>query len=214
MLNMNFSNRIVIDTNKQKWLNSPKVGVERIPLAREDKEKGHATSIVKYDAGASFSTHNHPYGEEILVLKGVFSDENGHYPAGTYIRNPEGYRHTPYSEGGCTILVKLHQFQSGDNKQVRINSHDSQWLAGYGGLKVLPLHEYKNESVALVKWPRGEQFNPHTHFGGEEIYVISGEFIDEYGRYPAGSWIRSPHLSQHNPFVEEETLIYVKVGHL
>ena len=78
----------------------------------------------------------------------------------------------------------------------------------------MPLHEHKGESVALVKWPAGEKFQPHTHFGGEEILVLSGEFIDEHGRYPAGSWIRSPHMSQHCPFVEQETVILVKVGHL
>ncbi|MBL4900785.1 MAG: cupin domain-containing protein, partial [Colwellia sp.] len=52
------------------------------------------------------------------------------------------------------------------------------------------------------------------HFGGEEIFVIKGEFIDEYGRYPQGTWIRSPHLSEHYPYVEQETIILVKVGHL
>ena len=36
----------------------------------------------------------------------------------------------------------------------------------------------------------------------------------EHGRYPAGSWLRSPHLSQHFPYVEDETIILVKTGHL
>jgi hypothetical protein len=31
---------------------------------------------------------------------------------------------------------------------------------------------------------------------------------------PAGTWIRSPHLSQHHPFVDRETVIWVKTGHL
>ena len=43
---------------------------------------------------------------------------------------------------------------------------------------------------------------------------MEGELIDELGRYPAGTWIRSPDMSQHNPYVEEDTLIWVKVGHL
>ena len=59
-----------------------------------------------------------------------------------------------------------------------------------------------------------EVFHPHVHWGGEEILVIEGRFIDENGEYPAGSWIRSPHLSEHLPRVEEKTLILVKVGHL
>jgi len=215
MLNMNFSKRVVIRTHNQTWKASPKNGVWRKPLSRENTEQGHATSIVRYDAGAHFSTHDHPYGEEILVLEGTFSDESGDYKAGTYLRNPQGYRHTPFSKEGCTLLVKLHQFKHTDNNRVCINTNDSSlWLQGQGNLKVLPLHEQSGASVALVKWPAGEHFKAHTHFGGEEIYVINGEFIDELGRYPAGSWIRSPHLSKHNPYVEENTLIYVKVGHL
>ena len=78
----------------------------------------------------------------------------------------------------------------------------------------MSLHQFETESVALVHWPRGERFHRHVHMGGEEIYVISGEFIDEHGRYPAGTWIRSPHMSVHTPHVEEETLLWVKVGHL
>ena len=214
MLNMNFDQRVVINTINQPWSKSPMPGVKRKPLAREEAERGHASSIVHYEAGASFSTHDHPLGEEIFVLEGIFSDETGDYPAGTYFRNPEGFRHTPFSKEGCTILVKLHQFQPDDQQHVVIDTNKADWLPGHGGLEVMPLHQHKTESVALVKWPAGEKFKMHSHFGGEEIYVISGEFIDEYARYPAGTWIRSPHMSQHHPFVEKETLIWVKTGHL
>lgn len=211
---MDFSKQVVIDSTNTDWVASPKAGVWRKPLAREDAEQGHATSIVKYDPGAKFSEHGHPRGEEIFVLEGVFSDESGDYSAGTYFRNPEGFRHAPFSAEGCVILVKLHQFQADDRAKVCINTHSAQWQAGHGNLEVLPLHNHGSESVALVKWPAGEVFQEHSHFAGEEIYVISGEFIDEHGRYPAGSWIRSPHLSRHHPRVEEDTLIWVKVGHL
>jgi anti-sigma factor ChrR (cupin superfamily) len=214
MLNMNFSQRVVIDTNTQPWQASPAAGVWRKPLAREDAERGHATSIVRYDPGASFKTHDHPLGEEILVLDGIFSDATGDYPAGTYFRNPEGFRHAPFSEPGCTILVKLHQFQTDDTARVVIDTNTAPWQPGQGALQVMPLHSHKSEQVALVKWPAGERFLPHTHFGGEEIFVLSGEFIDEHARYPAGTWMRSPHLSKHHPYVEQETIIWVKVGHL
>lgn len=214
MLNMDFTKRVVIDTTQQPWRASPRTGVWRKPLAREDAERGHATSIVRYDAGASFYSHINPLGEEILVLEGVFSDETGDYSAGSYLRNPEGFRHTPFSKDGCTLFVKLHQFQDADNQHLNIDTQQTPWLPGIGGLEVMPLHQYKGESTALVHWPAGEKFQAHTHTGGEEIYVIRGEFIDEYGRYPAGTWIRSPHMSQHNPYVEEDTVILVKVGHL
>jgi anti-sigma factor ChrR (cupin superfamily) len=214
MLNMDFSKTVVINTNKLVWQKSPAHGVWRKPLAREEAEQGHATSIVRYDAGASFTAHNHPKGEEILVLAGTFSDETGDYHAGTYFRNPEGFIHAPFSREGCTILVKLHQFQAADNKKICIDTNTTPWQSGHGGLKVMPLHNFKEEGCALVKWPAGERFIPHSHFGGEEILVISGTFKDEYNTYPSGTWMRNPHLSQHHPYVDEETIIWVKTGHL
>lgn len=153
-------------------------------------------------------------GEEIFVLEGVFSDENGDYPAGTYLRNPPGSSHAPFSDKGCVILVKLNQFDARDSATVRVNTNTQQWLAGIGGLEVMPLHDFEHEHVALVKWPAGERFQPHKHFGGEEVLVLSGKFSDEHGQYPQGCWIRSPHMSEHFPYVEQETVILVKTGHL
>lgn len=214
MLNMNFDDRVTIDTNRQDWETSPMVGVWRKPLAREEVERGHTTSIVRFDAGSHFSRHEHPLGEEILVLEGVFSDEHGDYGPGTYLRNPPGSGHTPFSKTGCVLLVKLDQFAPDDTSPVCIDTRSTPWLPGQGRLEVMPLYDFRGEHVALVKWPAGERFQPHRHFGGEEIFVLSGEFRDEFGRYPVGSWLRSPHMSKHQPFVDEDTLIWVKVGHL
>ncbi len=214
MLNMDFYKPVIIDTNNMEWMGSPAAGVQRKPLAREEAERGHATSIVRYVKGASFDQHHHPKGEEIFVLEGTFSDEHGDNGPGTYMRNPPGSRHTPFSKEGCILFVKLHQFADDDLTEVRINTQETSWQPGIGGLQVMSLHEHKGEHVALVKWPAGERFQPHSHFGGEEIFVLSGVFKDEHGSYPANTWMRSPHLSQHNPYVEEETIIWVKTGHL
>ncbi|MGB5494039.1 MAG: cupin domain-containing protein [Sedimenticolaceae bacterium] len=214
MLNMNFDQKVVVNTNLQEWIRSPSPGVWRKPLAREDAESGHTTSIVRFDSGSYFSRHEHPLGEEILVLEGTFSDEHGDYGPGTYFRNPPGSGHSPFSKDGCTLFVKLEQFALDDTTAVRIDTQHTPWLAGQGRLEVMPLHDFKGEHVALVKWPPGERFQPHRHFGGEEILVLSGEFKDEFGAYPAGTWIRSPHMSQHLPYTDEETVIWVKVGHL
>ncbi len=213
-LNLEFSQRVVIDTNQMDWSPSPSPTVFRKRLARAEAEQGHATSVVKYEPGATFKTHQHPKGEEILVLDGVFSDEHGNYPAGTYIRNPDGTSHAPFSKQGCTLLVKLCQFQATDKAQIRVDTNTTPWRPGIGGLEVMPLHSHLHENTALVKWPKGEVFQAHTHFGGEEIFVISGTFKDQYGSYPKGTWIRSPHLSSHHPYVDEETVIWVKTGHL
>lgn len=214
MLNMDFSKRLVIRASDQDWVASPAAGVWRKPLEREAKESGHTTSLVKYEPNSKFATHPHPCGEEILVLEGVFSDEYGDYPAGTYLRNPPGSKHAPFSKKGCVLLVKLNQFGPNDLETVRINTSQAEWLPGIGGLQVMPLHNFEHEHVALVKWPKGEKFQPHHHFGGEEILVLSGEFNDEFGNYPKHTWLRSPHMSEHFPFVIQETVIWVKTGHL
>ena len=213
-LNMDFSLAVSIPPSEQHWANSPADGVSRVPLERIAAEHGHTTSLVSFEPGAIFPQHSHPLGEEILVLKGTFSDEFGDYPMGTYIRNPPGSSHSPFTRDGCKLFVKLDQFHPDDSAPVVVRPDDQQWQNGIGNLKVLSLHEFQTQHTALVYWPENEKFQPHQHRGGEEILVISGEFIDEYGRYPAGSWIRSPHLSKHNPRVEQETLILVKTGHL
>jgi anti-sigma factor ChrR (cupin superfamily) len=214
MLNLNFSERVVIDTNRMGWVPSPMAGVWRKPLAREDAECGHATSIVRYEPGARFRAHDHPGGEEILVLAGVFSDETGDYGAGTYFRNPVGFRHAPFSAPGCTLLVKLHQFQQDDTAHVVVDTHNTPFGPGRGKLRVLPLHEHGHERVSLVRWPAGEQSPAHRHAGGAELYVIAGELQDEHGTYPAGTWLRTPRGSSHAPRAREATLVWVKTGHL
>lgn len=104
-LNMKLDERVFIDANNLEWLGSPANGVVRKPLEKEFAEHGRTTSIVKFMPGAKFPQHSHPLGEEILVLEGVFSDESGDYPAGTYLRNPPGTRHSTFSKEGCTLFV-------------------------------------------------------------------------------------------------------------
>lgn len=214
MLNLDFTKRVVINSHNLEWVKSPSQGVLRKPLARSDLQVGHVTSIVSYAPGSSFTEHAHPLGEEIFVLEGVFSDERGDYPKGSYLRNPPGSKHSPFSREGCVIFVKLNQFNEQDLQTVVINTNEKKWLPGIGGLKVMPLHNFEYENVALVKWPKDEVFQAHRHFGGEEILVLSGQFEDQFGSYPTHTWIRSPHLSEHLPFVKEETVILVKTGHL
>ncbi len=214
MLNMELDKVVVIDTNEMDWEASPSAGVWRKPLAREAAEHGHTTSVVRYDSGSAFSAHAHPLGEEIFVLDGVFSDEHGDYPAGTYLRNPPGSRHSPRSEAGCVLLVKLDQFDPADLATVRLDTNRGDWLPGEGRLEMMLLHDFAYESVVLLRWPANSRLDPHVHFGGEEIFVLSGTLYDEYGRYPAGTWLRNPHNSEHCPYVEEESVIWIKTGHL
>ena len=216
-LNADFAKRVVIRPDDYQWVDSPMPGVERMMLDRIGEEVARATSIVRYAPNSKFNSHTHGGGEEFFVLEGVFSDEHGDYPAGSYIRNPIGTSHTPkIGPSGCTIFVKLQQFKPSDTTQLAINTHNTEWYPGViDGLSVMPLHRHESEQVSLVKWAPNTQFNKHQHWGGEEIFVLEGTFHDEYGSYPKGSWIRSPHLSQHTPFtLDDGALIYVKVGSL
>lgn len=215
-LNSDFTERVVILPEDYHFSDSPLAGVSRMMLDRAGDEVAMATSIVRYEAGSGYSSHTHNGGEEILVLEGVFSDEHGDYPAGTYLRNPPGTSHQPFSKEGCTLLVKLWQFAESDTTQLAFNTNDAQWLPGLvAGLSVLPLHEHDGVNTALVRWAPNTQFSRHVHVGGEEILVLEGLFCDEYGQYPAGSWLRNPRYSSHTPFtLEQGALIYVKVGHI
>ena len=97
--------------------------------------------------------------------------------------------------------------------EVVINTETTQWQPGLGNLKVMPLHQFEGRNTALVLLSKGERFLPDQHRGGQEVLVLSGALKDQHGCYPKGTWIRSPHLSEHLPFVEEDTMILVKVGH-
>jgi anti-sigma factor ChrR (cupin superfamily) len=215
-IRVDLTERAVILPGTERWVPSPAPGIERMQLERAG-ENGRATSIVRYASLAAFPKHTHGGGEEIFVLDGTFIDEQGRYPAGTYLRNPFGSEHAP-SAGpeGATLFVKLHQMSRADHARVVKDTTRLAWLPGaVPGLTVLPLHEHGMEHVALVRWAPNTRFTRHAHWGGEEILVLSGVFRDEHDSYPAGTWLRSPHLSTHTPFSGSEgATILVKTGHL
>ncbi|MBT6184662.1 MAG: cupin [Betaproteobacteria bacterium] len=192
-------------------------GVARMMLDRIGNEIARATTIVRYAPNSRFSSHVHPGGEEYYVLSGLFADEYGQYPSGTYVRNPIGTKHTPQiGNEGATIFVKLHQFSPEDTAQKVISTQQRKWQPRLEpGLQVMPLHKYRTEKVFLLKSAPNIKFNTHEHVGGEEILVLEGTLYDESGAYPKGSWIRYPHLSRHTPFTKSDgALIYTKTGHL
>jgi anti-sigma factor ChrR (cupin superfamily) len=213
-LHDDYSQRIVLNHHDLPWVQSPEAGVQRRMLDRCGDEVARATSVVRYEAGAKFTSHTHDLGEEIFVLEGVFSDETGDYPAGHYIMNHPGSSHAPYSETGCLLFVKLRHLGSDHQHRGVVDTTRTPWLQGLvPGLKVMPLMQ-QGAGSTLVRWAPQTFFNAHRHFGGEEIFVVEGVFEDEHGRYPKGSWIRSPHMSQHQPFSREGCTIFVKTGHL
>jgi len=213
-LHSDYSQRIVLYQEDLPWVDSPALGVQRRMLDRIGGEQARATSIVRYAPNTYFAAHCHDFGEEILVLDGELRDEFGHYPAGTYLMNPPGSSHAPYSETGCTLFVKLRHLGHEHVEREYVDTKTAEWLQGLvPGLHVMPLMRQGSGST-LVRWAPNTYFNPHRHYGGEEIYVVDGVFADEYGTYPKGSWIRSPHMSMHTPYSKEGCTIFVKTGHL
>ncbi|MCC6697257.1 MAG: cupin domain-containing protein [Candidatus Hydrogenedentes bacterium] len=212
-----FARREVVLPGCEAWWSSPMAGAERYILDRVGEKIARETSIIRYEAGARVTAHAHDGGEEFLVLAGSFHDDNGDYPEATYVRDPIRTAHASWAgPDGAVLFLKLHQFAAADSLRVVIDTRTARWYQGVmPGLTVLPLHEHGPENVALVRWEPSTRFIRHHHWGGEEILVLSGVFEDEHGMYPKGSWLRSPHLSEHDPFTGPEgALIYVKTGHL
>ena len=113
-VNANFTQRAAVHPASAQWIPSPMPGVERRMLDRIDDEVERATTIVRFAPGSTFSAHTHTGGEEYLVLEGVFQDEHGDFPVGTYVRNPPTSQHTPVAADGSTIPVKLWPFYPQD----------------------------------------------------------------------------------------------------
>ncbi len=216
-INANFAKRALVDTGAMDWRKSPSAGVWRKRLDSLGGEKSRVTALVRYDAGSKFAAHDHPGGEEILVLDGVFSDETGDYPAGTYFLNPPGFRHAPFSREGCTIFVKLHQYGGAGREHLVIDTNAGEWQpTPAAGVTRLPLYERPGypERMSLVRFAPGATFPRHDHPGGEEAFVIEGGIEDEHGSCAQGTWLRMPPGSAHAPVSPAGCTVYVKVGHL
>ena len=204
-MNSDYEQKALIDTNTIQWQETQVKNVFKKILAIKDKEE---TSFIKLNEGSVLNQEQKINSVEIFVLEGTYINEYGEYPQGTYLRLPEENEALVKSDKDCVIFRKTNFFT--DKQKIIIDTNATLWLQGQGNLEVMPLYE----QTALVKWPKGERFIPHKHWGGEEIIVLKGVFMDEYGEYPKGSWIRSPHLSEHFPYVNEETIIFVKTGHM
>jgi anti-sigma factor ChrR (cupin superfamily) len=217
LVNADFSQRVVIATDEMPWVPSPQAGVERRLLDRIGGEVARATSLVRYAPASSFPAHDHALGEEFLVLSGVFSDEHGDYPAGTYVRNPPSSRHTPRTAPGCSILVKLRQMTPSERKRVVIDTTSARWpQADPSGVTRLPLYLAPDagEEVTLERLEAGVHQDEASCPDGEEIFVLSGDLRDEHGTYEAGTWIRNPAGFRRSLGSKGGATYWVKRGHL
>ncbi|MCV2352614.1 cupin domain-containing protein [Paucibacter sp. B2R-40] len=218
-LHSDLTQAVVIDTQTLPWLPSPAAGVMRKLLHRDGDEVAIATSIVRYAPGSKFDRHTHDMGEEFFVLEGEFADEYGRYPAGSYVRNPWGSSHAPFTDSGCIIFVKLRQLQAEDQQRRVIDTRSAAWSPGpAAGIELIRLGGFGSEQTSLVKWAPGASSPRHGHQGrrgGEEIFVISGELQDESHRHGPGSWLRLPDGDQRQPLASAQGCsFWLKTGHL
>ena len=191
LINADFTNRAAVAAHDYSWVASPQPGVERVMLDRVGGERARATSIVRYSAGSSFAPHQHPGGEEILVLSGTFVDDDDSYPAGWYLRNPPGSSHAPSSPNGAVIFVKLWHMSTDERRKVRIDTRRPDAWQQESDREVCPLHASESEAVCLVRLPAGTPlFNAPVE--NSELLVLAGNLVEAGRHYEAGSWLRFP----------------------
>jgi anti-sigma factor ChrR (cupin superfamily) len=195
-LNANFDDRVVVHSKEMPWKASPIAGVDRRMLDRLGGEVARATTIVRYAPGSHFSPHIHKGGEEFLVLEGVFQDEHGDFPAGSYIRNPPQSSHTPRSEPGCVIFVKLWQFDMADRTQIRIDTNHKAFAADAqrSGVETMLLFADDHEEVSLERWEANATINLEAE-RSIEVLVLEGSFEESRDQLKEQSWLRLPNGS-------------------
>lgn len=215
-VNDDFGARASAHGKAMAWIPSPMKGVDRRMLDRIGDEVARATSIVRYAPGSHFSPHVHGGGEEFLVLEGVFSDEHGDFPAGSYIRNPPTSRHTPGSEPGCVILVKLWQFDPEDRTHIRAHIDRVAELPDPArpGVAVSPLYRDVHEDVRVERWAPGASVTVGDP-GGVEIFVLEGGFRDGAEAFGPQGWLRLPTGATATVAAGPQgARVWVKSGHL
>ena len=212
-INADFTKQVAINSEELDWIASPMPGVDRRMLDRIGGEVARATSLVRYVPNSKFSAHEHTGGEEFIVLEGVFQDEHGDYPVGTYVRNPPTTSHTPGSEPGCTIFVKLWQFDLDDRNQFRKNMAD-ELEAPVNGVATAHLHKDDREHVTYSHIDADTAFT-NSDAGGLELLMIGGSLVVSGKELPKGGWLRLPDGEPLDAVARKDgAKVWMKTGHL
>lgn len=215
-INADFTAAVALHTGQIAWQASPMAGVDRRMLDRVGDEVARATSIVRYAPGSHFSPHIHEGGEEFIVLEGVFQDEHGDYPAGYYIRNPPTTHHTPSSQAGCTIFVKLWQFDPNDRNQVKIDMNSLPLTDDpeYPNVQSALLFKDARETVMLQYWPAGHDVAVDLR-GGAEILILDGSITENGEEFFRNDWLRMPSGGSMSAQAGNQgARLWIKTGHL
>ncbi|WP_050603628.1 cupin domain-containing protein [Ruegeria sp. 6PALISEP08] len=204
-INADFTKRVAVHFDETEWVASPAAGVERKMLDRIGDEVARATTIVRFAPGSAFSAHTHDGGEEYLVLDGVFQDETGDFPVGSYVRNPPTSSHTPSAAEGATILVKLHQFNPQDRTEVR---------KSVNGADDVQLFQDDHEDVHVQSWAAGDTIELNAD-QGMEVFVIDGGFAEKGEQFAKWDWLRLPPGTRTQAIAGQlGARVWTKSGHL
>jgi len=213
-INENSLSRTAIQPTSLTWYQTTFSGIWFGCFESNDEVQEHpVTMLTRFDPDGFFNLHGHPGGEEILVLQGNFRDETGVHPPGTYMLNPEGFIHRPYSDEGCLTFVKLRQHGGQTRQQVRTNIFEGSWQQGIiPEIEVQPLYQQigYSEQVWIERWSPGAKLSNVVETEVKEIFIIEGTWSDELGDYPTRSWLRYPPNCSYSPYSEDGCLIYVK----
>lgn len=215
-LNSDFTKRVLVHSDEVDWLASPMPGVDRRMLDRIGGEVARATTIVRYAKDSHFSAHTHTGGEEFIVLEGVFQDEHGDFPVGSYVRNPPTSSHTPGSDEGCVIFVKLWQFDPEDRTQVMIdmNKNEAVPARSRDGVSVMPLFKDAAETVTTEDWDAGADIDLDLPQGGEFL-VLEGGFSQDGDSLRKHSWLRMPEGSRLEAKAGDKgAKVWIKTRHI
>lgn len=214
-VNPDFTRPVRVRSADLAWQATPEPGVVRKRLELVGEGKPRLTTLVRFAPGSRFAEHGHDGGEEFLVLDGTFSDHTGDFHAGSYVRNPVGFRHAPYTDPGCMLFVKLRQHRTGDRQRVITDTAAARWPgADLQGHALLDLHRYGGERVRLCRLERGANPLDLTDPGGMEVLVIAGQIEDAEGTWEPGSWLRLPPAFEWWVRSPSGGCFYLKTGHL
>lgn len=214
-INADFNQRAAVHFNQTPWVASPAAGVDRKMLDRIGEEVARATTIVRFAPGSSFAEHTHDGGEEYLVLDGLFEDETGAFPEGTYVRNPPTTHHAPAASNGAIILVKLHQFDLTDRTSISLDTKSMSHGTGDSpGLPTIPLYSDAAEEVRLENWAPFSAVEIEAP-QGLEVFVLNGGFTEGGDAFDRWDWLRLPPGGVFQASVGPEgAQVWIKSGHL
>ncbi len=101
------------------------------------------------------------------------------------------------------------------SQRVLVHAADTEWIPspmpGVDRKMLDRIGEEVARATSIVRYAPGSAFSPHTHDGGEEFLVLEGTFVDEYGSFPAGTYVRNPPTTRHTPSAPGGATILVKL---